>query len=125
MRAEEAEAHASAAGAEGDGRNLSWAATGAEAGAAAAGEPKPEAARLERSNMLSAYEGEVKNQEAPGGDGLSVSEFKPWLQRHWVRVKQDLLRGVYAPEAMRKVEIFRDTCSRLPIHVRIGEALRR
>jgi len=111
MRAEEAEARYGGTSAEGDGRNLSRAAIGAEARAAAAGEPKPEAARrlleagLERSNMLRAYERVVKNQGAPGVDGLTVSEFKPWLQRHWGRVKQDLLTGVYQPEAVRKVEI--------------------
>jgi group II intron reverse transcriptase/maturase len=47
----------------------------------------------------------VKNEGAPGVDGLTVSAFKPWLQRHWVRVRQDLLMGVYQPEAVRKVEI--------------------
>jgi group II intron reverse transcriptase/maturase len=60
---------------------------------------------VERSNLFSAYERVVKNEGAPGVDGLTVSEFKPWLQRHWVRVRQDLLMGVYQPEAVRKVEI--------------------
>jgi group II intron reverse transcriptase/maturase len=60
---------------------------------------------VERSNMISAYERVVKNQGAPGVDGLTVSEFKPWLQRHWTRVRQDLLSGVYQPEKVRKVEI--------------------
>jgi retron-type reverse transcriptase len=60
---------------------------------------------VERSNMFSAYERVVKNQGAPGVDGLSVSEFKPWLQRHWTRLRQDLLAGVYQPEMVRKVEI--------------------
>jgi group II intron reverse transcriptase/maturase len=72
--------------------------------------PKPEAPRLmeavvERNNLFRAYERVVKNEGAPGVDGLPVSEFKPWLQRHWVRVRQDLLAGVYQPEAVRKVEI--------------------
>jgi group II intron reverse transcriptase/maturase len=72
--------------------------------------PKPEAPRLmeavvERNNLFRAYERVVKNEGAPGVDGLTVSEFKPWLQRHWVRVRQDLLAGVYQPEAVRKVEI--------------------
>jgi hypothetical protein len=98
------------ASSEGDRRNLSWAESGAESGAAAAREPKPEALRLmeavvERSNMFSAYERVVKNQGAPGVDGLTVSEFKPWLQRHWARVRQDLLSGVYQPGMVRKVEI--------------------
>jgi group II intron reverse transcriptase/maturase len=60
---------------------------------------------VERSNLFSAYERVVKNEGAPGVDGLTVSEFKPWLQQHWVRVRQDLLMGVYQPEAVRKVEI--------------------
>ena len=66
--------------------------------------PKPEALRLmeavvERSNLFSAYERVVKNEGAPGVDGLTVSEFKPWLQRHWARVRQELLTGVYQPAA--------------------------
>jgi group II intron reverse transcriptase/maturase len=72
--------------------------------------PKPEALRLldavvERSNLFRAYERVVKNKGAPGVDGLTVSEFKPWLQRHWARARQDLLTGVYQPAAVRKVEI--------------------
>jgi len=106
----EAEAHASAARAEADGRNLSGAGSGVESRTAAAGLPKLEALRLmeavvERNNLLRAYERVVKNAGAPGVDGLPVSEFKPWLQRHWIRVRQDLLTGVYQPEAVRKVEI--------------------
>jgi group II intron reverse transcriptase/maturase len=72
--------------------------------------PKPEASRLmeavvERNNLFRAYDRVVKNEGAPVVDRLTVSEFKPWLQRHWVRVRQDLLMGVYQPEAVRKVEI--------------------
>ena len=39
-------------------------------------------AAVERGNMLCAYERVVKNQGAPGVDGLTVAEFKPWLQAH-------------------------------------------
>ena len=110
MRDAEAEAYASMASPEGGGRNLPWAGSGAESCTAAVGLPKPEALRLmeavvERSNLFSAYERVVKNEGAPGVDGLTVSEFKSWLQRHWVRVRQDLLTGVYQPAAVRKVEI--------------------
>jgi hypothetical protein len=64
MRVREAEAYASKAGAEVDGRNLSRAVIGAETGAATGGETKPEAAQglleaaLERSNMMRAYQTE-------------------------------------------------------------------
>ncbi len=110
MRDAEAEAYASMARPEADRRNLSGAGLGAESRTAAVGLPKPEASRLmeavvERSNLFRAYDRVVKNEGAPGVDGLSVSEFKPWLQRHWVRVRQDLLTGVYQPAAVRKVEI--------------------
>ena len=62
-------------------------------------------AAVERSNMLCAYERVVKNQGAPGVDGLTVAEFKPWLQAHWPSVRQALLAGEYMPAAVRKVEI--------------------
>jgi RNA-directed DNA polymerase len=96
--------------AEEDRRNLSGAGSGAEAGTAAVGRTKPEAPRLmeavvERSNMLCAYERVVKNKGAPGVDGLTVTEFKPWLQAHWPSVGQALLAGDYMPAAVRKVEI--------------------
>ena len=62
-------------------------------------------AAVERSNMLCAYERVAKNEGAPGVDGLTVSEFKPWLQAHWPSVRQALLAGEYMPAAVRKVEI--------------------
>ncbi len=110
MRADEAEAYASRAMAEGDGRNLSRAAIGAEAGSVAAGQTKPEASRLmeavvERSNMLCAYERVVANEGAPGVDRLTVAELKPWLKAHWAKVRQALLAGEYMPAAVRKVDI--------------------
>jgi hypothetical protein len=71
MRADEAEAHASAASTGKGRRNLTGTAAGAEARTAADGQTKPEALRLmeaavERSNMLGVYERVVKNQGAPG-----------------------------------------------------------
>lgn len=111
MRTEEAEAYASMASGEGDGGNLSRAVAGAEAGTAAVGRTKPEAAQghleaaLERSNMLCAYQRVEDNKGAPGVDGLTVLELKPWLQAHWAKIRQGLLAGEYMPQAVRKVEI--------------------
>jgi RNA-directed DNA polymerase len=111
MRVIEAEAYASKAGAEVDGRNLSRAVSGAETRTATGGETKPEAAQglleaaLERSNMMCAYRRVVENKGAPGVDGLTVLELKPWLVAHWPTIKQSLLAGEYLPQAVRKVEI--------------------
>ena len=110
MRVGEAEAYASTASGGEGGRNLPGSGAGAEAGAAGVGRTKPEALRLmeaavERSNMLCAYERVVKNEGAPGVDGLTVAELKPWLVSHWPSVRQALLAGEYMPAAVRKVEI--------------------
>jgi group II intron reverse transcriptase/maturase len=62
-------------------------------------------AALERSNMMRAYQRVVENKGAPGVDGLTVLELKPWLMAHWETIKQALLAGEYMPQAVRKVEI--------------------
>lgn len=110
MQADEAEAHVSAAHSDESGRNLLGAEVGAEVRTTADGETKPEALRLmeavvERSNMLCAYKRVMKNQGAPGVDGITTEELKPWLQAHWEKVRQALLAGEYMPTAVRKVEI--------------------
>jgi RNA-directed DNA polymerase len=110
MRADDAEAHASAASPGEGGRNLPGTGAGAEVRTAAGGRTKPEVLRLmeaavERSNMLCAYERVVKNEGAPGVDGLTVAELKPWLKAHWTKVRQALLAGEYMPSAVRRVDI--------------------
>lgn len=110
MSVKEAEARASAAPGVGGRRNLPGTDGGAEAGKTAGEQTKPEALRLmeavvERSNMLCAYKRVVKNQGAPGVDGLATTELKPWLQEHWEKIREALLAGRYMPAAVRKVEI--------------------
>lgn len=110
MRANKAEVHASAAHTGEGRRNRPGPGAGAEAGSVAVGQTKPEALRLmeavvERSNMLCAYERVVANEGAPGVDGLTVAELKPWLKTHWAKVRQALLAGEYMPAAVRKVDI--------------------
>jgi RNA-directed DNA polymerase len=110
MRTDQAGAPARVAQTGKGGRNLPRPEVGAEANTAAGGRTKPEALRLmeaavERNNMLCAYERVVTNQGAPGVDGLTVTEFKPWLQAHWPKIRQALLAGEYMPAAVRKVEI--------------------
>lgn len=83
---------------------------GAEVGTAADGQTKAEEPRqmdavVERDNLWQAYERVMRNKGAAGVDGLTVEEFKSWLQQHWPSVRAALLAGDYMPAAIRKVEI--------------------
>lgn len=83
---------------------------GAEVGTAADGQTKAEGLRqmdavVERNNLWLAYERVMRNKGAAGVDGLTVAEFKGWLQQHWPSVRAALLAGDYMPRAIRKVEI--------------------
>lgn len=83
---------------------------GAEVGTAADGQTKAEGLRqmdvvVERNNLWQAYERVMRNKGAAGVDGLTVADFKAWLQQHWPSVKAALLAGDYMPMAIRKVEI--------------------
>jgi len=62
-------------------------------------------AAVERSHLRCAYERVVKNEGAPGVDGLTGAERKPWLPAHWAKIRQARLAGEYRPAAVRKVEI--------------------
>lgn len=109
MRVDEAQARTSVATAEGGGQKPPNAVAGAETRTAAVGQTKPEAqlleAVVERSNMWRAYERVVRNKGAPGVDGLTVAEFKGWLQVSWPSIKVALLEGRYVPQAVRAVDI--------------------
>jgi RNA-directed DNA polymerase len=58
-----------------------------------------------RENMFSAYEQVVSNKGAAGIDGMTVEQLKPYLQEHWAQIKEELLKGEYQPQPVRRVEI--------------------
>jgi RNA-directed DNA polymerase len=58
-----------------------------------------------RENMLAAYRRVVRNQGAPGVDGRTVHELWGFCQTHWEGIREQLLRGRYRPQPIRKVEI--------------------
>ena len=60
---------------------------------------------LERGNMMRAYERVLRNKGAPGVDGMTVRDLKPYLQAHWPEIREQLREGRYHPLAVRKVEI--------------------
>ncbi len=58
-----------------------------------------------RDNMFAAYERVCANKGAPGIDNRSVYDLKVYLQKHWVRIKAELLSGTYKPLPVLRVEI--------------------
>jgi RNA-directed DNA polymerase len=110
MQIDDATRQATAPGTVLDDRMSSRAMSGAEVGTAADGQTKAEELRqmdavVERNNLWRAYERVMRNKGAAGVDGLTVTDFKAWLQQHWPSVKTALLAGDYMPMAIRKVEI--------------------
>lgn len=58
-----------------------------------------------RENLLSAYQRVMSNKGAAGVDRMTVEQLKGHLQKHWVRVKEELLSGRYQPQPVLGVEI--------------------
>ena len=60
---------------------------------------------VERVNVWLANQRVVRNKGAAGVDGVTVAEFKDWLEVHWPSVKKTLLEGRYLPRPVRRVDI--------------------
>jgi RNA-directed DNA polymerase len=60
---------------------------------------------VERGNMTAAYKRVVGNKGAAGTDGMSVDELQPYLDKHWERIKSELLEDRYTPSPVLKIEI--------------------
>ncbi len=60
---------------------------------------------LERVNLKQALQRVVSNQGAAGVDGMRVEELKPYLKQHWGKLREQLLKGSYEPQPVRRVEI--------------------
>ena len=56
-------------------------------------------------NAKRALERVMRNQGAPGVDGMTVEQLPAYLQVHWKRIRQELLDGSYKPQPLRRVEI--------------------
>ena len=59
----------------------------------------------ERQNLLAALERVERNGGAPGIDGMTVKELRPYLKEHWLEVRQALDEQSYQPKPVRRVEI--------------------
>jgi RNA-directed DNA polymerase len=76
-------------------------------------EPAPYPARvmdlwesfLSRENLARAVRRVERNAGAPGPDGLTTAELRPWLKAHWPEVRARLDAGTYRPSPVRRVTI--------------------
>jgi retron-type reverse transcriptase len=60
---------------------------------------------LSRENVADALRRVEQNAGAPGIDGMSTKELRPWLHDHWPEVRSELDAGTYRPQAVRRVMI--------------------
>ena len=58
-----------------------------------------------RGNIRAALERVVKNDGAPGVDGMYANQLGSHLNKHWPQIREVLLEGKYRPLPVRRVEI--------------------
>ena len=70
----------------------------------ASGEQKMEEI-CQRDNLIRAWKRVKSNRGSPGVDGMTVDELKEYLDEHWPEIRDQLLRGSYKPQPVKRVEI--------------------
>ncbi len=58
-----------------------------------------------RQNLFAALERVERNGGAPGIDGMTVDDLRPYLKEHWLEIRQALDQQTYQPQPVRRVEI--------------------
>ena len=59
----------------------------------------------ERENCWQAYQRVKTNRGSPGIDGMTIGDLSDYLKQHWPKIREQLLRGTYQPQPVRRVEI--------------------
>ncbi len=59
----------------------------------------------ERENCQQALKRVKANKGSPGVDGMTVQELPDYLKQHWPAIREQLLRGTYQPQPVKRVEI--------------------
>jgi len=62
-------------------------------------------AAVEPENARKALRAVIRNQGAPGNDGMTTRELNGHLRRHWGIIRERLLAGKYNPSPVRRAEI--------------------
>jgi RNA-directed DNA polymerase len=60
---------------------------------------------LSRENMLKALQRVEANKGAAGIDGVSTEQLRSYIAEHWEEIKEQILKGTYKPNPVRRVEI--------------------
>jgi RNA-directed DNA polymerase len=60
---------------------------------------------LSKENLTRALKRVEQNAGAPGPDGMTTQELRPWLHAHWPEVREKLHAGTYRPSPVRRVSI--------------------
>jgi RNA-directed DNA polymerase len=60
---------------------------------------------LSRDNLARALRRVERNGGAPGPDGMTTAEVRPWLKLNWPEVRRSLDDGTYRPSPVRRVMI--------------------
>ncbi len=59
----------------------------------------------QRENLWQALKRVKGNGGSPGIDGMTVDDLPGYLKQHWLGIREQLLRGTYQPQPVRRVEI--------------------
>jgi RNA-directed DNA polymerase len=60
---------------------------------------------LSSVNVRTACERVKRNKGAPGIDDVTVKELDYFMEKHWVRISDEILNGTYKPSPVKRVEI--------------------
>jgi RNA-directed DNA polymerase len=58
-----------------------------------------------RENLFAALKRVERNAGAPGMDGMTVKDLRPYLKEDWLEIRAALESGTYQPSPVRRVEI--------------------
>ncbi len=58
-----------------------------------------------RPNLLRALQRVERNRGAPGVDGMTTGQLRPWIREHWAGLQAKLDAGTYRPAPVRRVMI--------------------
>jgi RNA-directed DNA polymerase len=58
-----------------------------------------------RENCQQALRRVKRNKGAPGVDGMTVRDLPGYLKQHWTTIREQLLKGTYRPQPVKRVEI--------------------